>query len=129
MTREQRIFNYRLSRVRRVVENAFGILSNRFRVLPNVNSLSPEKVCTITQACCVLHNFLRVKLKLQYISANPEEDIDLRCTFVYGLPQQCRNRPKTTALKVREEFKEYVNGCESVPTSFNKILLILLFNC
>lgn len=44
MTEEQRIFNYRLSRGRRVVENALGTFANRFRGFLTTINLGPEKV-------------------------------------------------------------------------------------
>lgn len=43
LTKEQKIFNYR-SRARHIVENAFGILTSRFRVYNNPISLIPDKV-------------------------------------------------------------------------------------
>ncbi|KAL3182478.1 hypothetical protein MRX96_007166 [Rhipicephalus microplus] len=58
LTEEKKIFNYRLSRARRVVENAFGILANRFRCFHTVINASPERVTAIVNAACVLHNFL-----------------------------------------------------------------------
>jgi hypothetical protein len=65
---EQRIFNYRLSRARRIVENAFGILSSRFDVLQRPIALSPEKAQTTVLTCCYLHNYLRRDKQETYIS-------------------------------------------------------------
>ena len=51
-----RIFNYRLSRARRIVENVFGIIANRFRVLRKPLIQNPTSTVNIVLA--VLHNFL-----------------------------------------------------------------------
>ena len=58
LSSEQRVFNYRLSRARRIVENLFGIFANRFRVFRSPVNLCPSKVEEIVLASCVLHNYL-----------------------------------------------------------------------
>ncbi|KAL3212571.1 hypothetical protein MRX96_007983 [Rhipicephalus microplus] len=52
------IYNYRLSRARRCVENAFGILVSRWRIYERQINLELENVEAAVRATCVLHNFL-----------------------------------------------------------------------
>ena len=59
MTHDQRIFNYRLCRSRRIVENAFGVLGNRWRVLTRKIEVSTERAQLIVLAACSLHNLIR----------------------------------------------------------------------
>jgi hypothetical protein len=61
LTVQERIFNYRLSRARRIVENAFGILANRFRVILSTIHMEPERVTGLVMACVCLHNLMRIR--------------------------------------------------------------------
>ncbi|KAL1279520.1 hypothetical protein QQF64_026193 [Cirrhinus molitorella] len=56
---DQRVFNFRLSHARRIVENAFGIMAAQFRVYHRVIELSPSNAEKIVQATTILHNFMR----------------------------------------------------------------------
>ena len=58
---DQRIFNYRLSRARRVIENTFGIATTRFRVFRRPIIAKTQKVIIITKAVVALHNYLMKK--------------------------------------------------------------------
>ncbi|XP_028132028.2 uncharacterized protein LOC114327552 [Diabrotica virgifera virgifera] len=111
LSNDKRIFNYRLSRARRVIENAFGIMSNRFRVLLSTINLGPDKVETITLACCVLHNFL-ISKNSSYAESETES-INPRLNNLNQL--QGGNRPAEMALSVRDKFKNYFMNEGSVP--------------
>ena len=68
------IFNYRLSRVRRATENAFEILTNRFRVFTMRMCMDPDKATIITLATLLLHDMF---CQLSCESYTPEGYIDM----------------------------------------------------
>lgn len=67
----ERIFNYRLSRARRVVENAFGILSSVFRVLRKPMLLHPETATKVVLSTIYMHNYLRKKTQTRALYTPP----------------------------------------------------------
>lgn len=75
LTRDERIYNYRCSRARRVVENAFGILAMRFRCLLTTMGLQPANVTRVVKACITLHNIMRIRYPgLQNADLDREDD-------------------------------------------------------
>lgn len=135
----QRVFNYRLSRARRCIENAFGILSAKFRVMRSPISVGPEKTRKITLASCALHNFLLSRGAEQYSPRGIPDHINAEGTIINGswrnevtehtmYPlEHCSTNDLTNDLtngpkKVREELSSYfMSSVGEVPWQVNFI--------
>ena len=125
-TDEQRIYSYRLSRVIRIIENSFGIMGSRFRVLSTTIALTPEKVEKIVLACAVLHNVLRKCALEEYNQPgtmdeeNEETGVLHRGTWRKDgtmLPLQTTEtrNPSIEAKNIRNKFCHYFNNEGQVP--------------
>lgn len=55
---KKRVFNYRLSRARRIVETSFGILSTVWRIFKSPLRTHLETSMRVIKACVCLHNFI-----------------------------------------------------------------------
>ena len=62
----ERVFDYRLSRFRRISENGFGTWSNRFRLFSTRALLTPDKAVIAIMASLALHDMLRTKSSESY---------------------------------------------------------------
>ncbi|CAK1595924.1 unnamed protein product [Parnassius mnemosyne] len=70
--REFEVFNYRLGLARRCVENAFGILTQKFRIYQGRIKMNPASVDNKILTTCVLHNFIRKNSENEVNSFNLE---------------------------------------------------------
>lgn len=66
LTDDERIFNYRLSRARRVIENTFGIMGAKWQILNSCISCSPKNAEQIVKALVCLHNFMMTCGRTEY---------------------------------------------------------------
>ncbi|XP_067208135.1 putative nuclease HARBI1 isoform X1 [Linepithema humile] len=123
LTHDEQIFNYRLSRGRRVVENSFGILANRFCVLLSTMYLPVNTVQIVTLACCALHNYISSKNDAYLYGATDTENVQNYVITSGGWRNdnaQLRNlniiniRPNRNAIHIRDEFKQYFNTVGAV---------------
>lgn len=55
---QQSDYNSRLSSVQQTIDNAYGHMAARFRIIRSPVRLEPEKAKKVGLACCVLHNYL-----------------------------------------------------------------------
>ncbi|KAK8761286.1 hypothetical protein V5799_027448 [Amblyomma americanum] len=107
---EKRIFNYRLSRARRVAENAFGILSNRFRFLHTTIEAKPDRVSVYVCAACALHNFLGTDVLCGVEASGPvPQETFFPVQLAHG------SRPRAAACAVRDALCDYFSAQGAVP--------------
>lgn len=100
LTAEQEYFNMRLSRARRVIECAFGILTAKFRILWKPIETSPDLADKIIKCVCILHNLIIDKEGIDNM-----ESLD---TTLSNTSRGRDNRPSHTASFVRDVFKTFV---------------------
>lgn len=121
LTEHEAVFNYRLSRARRCVESAFGLLGNKWACIESTFRCQPKKVKPIVAACCVLHNFLINRTPETYIPDNFKDQYNVDGEFILAewrqtISQNSALTPIHDAKEIRNLLKDFVSSPEgSIP--------------
>lgn len=138
LTPEQEVFNYRLSRARRLIENTFGILASQWRIYRKPIVASPKSAVRMVQATVCVHNWLRKS----DIDANEYVPIDMvdsddprnpsgfkagswRCIMENGcafkeITNCSSNMSARQCINIRNEFCRYFNNEGAVPWQYDR---------
>lgn len=140
MSLREAVYNYRFSRARRVVENAFGILVARWRIFRQPLCCKLETADYIVLAAVCLHNFIirsrEKEVRERYI---PERFVDTErqngsvqtglwqrhvagdSSAIVPAPQTRSRNPPKCAVKMRETLADYFSGVGAVPWQIQRI--------
>ena len=123
--RNEAIFNFRLSRARMCVENAFAILCQCWRLFDRRIPLDPVNVDKVVQACCCLHNFLTEDKDVNeiYAELNPEglAPTQGQVRGIMYLAHLNGYRPTRDAQGIRDIYKYYFNGPGANQWQLNRV--------
>lgn len=116
LTVSKKIFNYRLSRARRYIECTFGILSNKWRIFHRPLNVKLDLAQNIIKACCILHNFIRVRDGYRYDDTLTVQGLE---NVHIGNPNVVRG--SRTAQVVRDKYADYFVTDGQVEWQYSKI--------
>ncbi|XP_011860040.1 PREDICTED: uncharacterized protein LOC105557405 [Vollenhovia emeryi] len=138
LTQEQDIYNYRLSRARRIIENTFGILASQWRIYRKPIIASPDTAKLMVQATVCLHNWIRKGDIGKNVYVPPgmvdQDHASDPSNFTPGswrriIEDGCAlqdisncgtNTSTRNAIHIRDEFREYFSSEGSVPWQTNR---------
>lgn len=132
-TNREAVFNYRLSRARRIVENAFGILAWRFRIFLKPIDLKLETVDSVVLAACSLHNWLRLTTPGYLTTAAVDSEDRYTGEVIPGLWRSeveellstttsvGSNNSTRQAQNIRDVYKEYFWSEGSIPWQWKAV--------
>ncbi|XP_004211074.1 uncharacterized protein LOC101235107 [Hydra vulgaris] len=123
LTIKELIFNYRLSRTRRTIENSFGIMVAKWRIFRRPIKATPKNIENIIKASICLDNYLKLNDSIHYVPSGfadletnsgeliPGEwrKIALEGNALNILPRCISNQYATDASTVRLTLTEYFN--------------------
>lgn len=101
-------YNHYHNRARRISENAFGILVQKWRVFHRPIECEINTANSLVKSACCLHNFLRSKNIVTLDECRTFEHSTISLSAVTPLGTNIR-RSNMEAFRVRDKFKTYFN--------------------
>ena len=117
LSKEHRILNYRFSHARRTIENAFGVLTAKWRLLHKPIIGERENIMKIVKAMCVLHNIVKTKelaiyTPAGYVDNGDNENGQWRAQGhqLEDIGHQGARNSNVDAITMRNEYCRYFNS-------------------